>query len=143
MMWPRAASGYRGSRHDAKWRRLVLCVNISFVLQEGGMLATHRHESILGGSRVEHMLSHAAEHRVAALDQEQNVVPAPPAARRSAAPPAATRSAAPSGEASQPSSSVVALLAVWKGVAIEHMAETLLGMTAAERSQLREQYARQ
>ncbi|DBA89967.1 TPA: hypothetical protein ACH3X2_004343 [Trebouxia sp. C0005] len=100
------------------------------LLQEGGMLATHRHESILGGSRVEQMLSNAAERR--ASGQQQAVAPGLSSARRIAA-----------SDGTRCRLNVVALLATWKHVSIEQMAQTLLGMTAAERTQLRNKYTGQ
>jgi len=75
------------------------------------MLATHRHESILGGSRVEQMLSSAR--RAAVSDSTSSRL------------------------------NVVELLATWKRVSVEQMAQTLLGMTAAERTQLRNEYTGQ
>ena len=108
----------------------VMVVNRACVSQEGGMLATHRHESILGGSRVEQMLSDAAERR--ASGQQQAVAPGLSSARLVAV----------SGSTSS-RLNVVALLATWKNVSVEQMAQTLLGMTAAERTQLRNEYAGQ
>ncbi|KAL0045771.1 hypothetical protein WJX82_003975 [Trebouxia sp. C0006] len=100
------------------------------LLQEGGMLATHRHESILGGSRVEQMLSNAAEQR--ASGQQPAAAPGLSSAGRVA-------------ESDNTSSrlNVVELLATWKHVSVEQMAQTLLGMTAAERTQLRNEYTGQ
>ncbi len=94
------------------------------------MLATHRHESILGGSRVEQMLSNAAERR--ASGQQQAVAPGLPSTRRVAV-----------SDSTSSRLNVVALLATWKHVSVEQMAQTLLGMTAAERTQLRNEYTRQ
>ncbi len=100
--------------------------------QEGGMLATHRHESILGGSRVEQMLSNAAEQRAGELEQQQAVAPGLSSARRAAV-----------SDSTSSRLNVVELLATWKRVSVEQMAQTLLGMTAAERTQLRNEYTGQ
>ena len=108
----------------------VVIVNRACVSQEGGMLATHRHESILGGSRVEQMVSNAAEQR--ASGQQPAAAPGLSSAGRVA-------------ESDNTSSrlNVVELLATWKHVSVEQMAQTLLGMTAAERTQLRNEYTGQ
>lgn len=108
----------------------VVIVNRAYISQEGGMLATHRHESILGGSRVEQMLSNAAEQR--ASGQQPAAAPGLSSAGRVA-------------ESDNTSSrlNVVELLATWKHVSVEQMAQTLLGMTAAERTQLRNEYTGQ
>ncbi|DBA73362.1 TPA: hypothetical protein ACH3X1_011407 [Trebouxia sp. C0004] len=100
------------------------------LLQEGGMLATHRHESILGGSRVEQMLSNAAEQR--ASGRQQAAAFGLSSARRVAV-----------SDSTSIRLNVVALLATWKHVSVEQMAQTLLGMTAAERTQLRNEYTGQ
>lgn len=103
------------------------------------MLATHRHESILGGSRVERMLSHAAELRVSALD------PASPFG--GLAEPTYARQCTVARRSTEANSrtelSAVSLIAAWKEVTVEQMARDLLGMTAQQRTQLREQYAGQ
>ena len=112
------------------------------------MLATHRHEAILGGSRVERMLSNAAEQRALQSEPElaQGKSRAQPAVRQSHSRPARV---VPSASADVPSESpsqeptALALLAAWKGMALEQMASTLLGMSAEERKRLREQYAGQ
>ena len=108
----------------------VVIVNRACISQEGGMLATHRHESILGGSRVEQMLSNAAEQR--ASGQQPAAAPG-------------LSSAGWVAESDNTSSrlNVVELLATWKHVSVEQMAQTLLGMTAAERTQLRNEYTGQ
>ena len=119
-------------------------------MQNGGMLATHRHETILGGSRVERLLSNAAEQRAAEVDSELG--PSRPLRRSSASRQMARADAPANGHepraravvtsaASSQSLSAVALLAAWKHVTVEQMARTLLDMTVEERTLLREQYA--
>ena len=111
------------------------------------MLATHRHEAILGGSRVERMLSNAAEQRLVASEPEA-------AHGASLRPPntvQASRSE-PSRVVQEPLGGVpsesfsqeqtaLALLAAWKDMSWEQMARMLLDMSAEERTHLREQYA--
>ena len=142
MFWPdlltQQISNHRTFSHEIAISQIkafaakdkVVIVNRTSVSQEGGMLATHRHESILGGSRVEQMLSNAAERR--ASGQQQAVAPGLSSARRIAA-----------SDGTRCRLNVVALLATWKHVSIEQMAQTLLGMTAAERTQLRNKYTGQ
>ena len=79
------------------------------------------------------MLSSAAEHKVAASEH----APLEPRGRTSARP-----TAVPCKESSRQGVSVVGLLAAWKDVTLQQMARTLLGMTAAERTELRKQYAK-
>lgn len=111
------------------------------------MLATHRHEAILGGSRVERMLSNAAEQRLVVSEPEF----APGASLRAANTMQAIRGE-PSGVVQEPSGDMsseslsqeptaLALLAAWKDTSLEQMARMLLDMSAEERMHLREQYA--
>ena len=110
------------------------------------MLATHQHESILGGSTVERMLSNAAERKVARSGNANR--PSRSTARRQdtcAPSEVAPRGTIAVGHAQSSSSSqepsAVALLAAWKNLTLEQMAKVLLDMTADERTHLREQYA--
>lgn len=111
------------------------------------MLATHRHEAILGGSRVERMLSDAAEQRLVASESEF-------AHSASLRPPSTMQAnrGEPSRVVQEMSEDVrsesfsqeptaLALLAAWKHVSLEQMARTLLDMSSEERTHLREQYA--
>ena len=102
------------------------------------MLATHRHESVLGGSRVESMLSHAAEQRVAQLD---NIHAQPDAACTART--LASSNAASLQPASNAPASVVSILAAWQDITIAQMAQALLDMTGEQRTLLRQQYAGQ
>lgn len=109
----------------------------ALLLQEGGVLATHRHESLLGGSRVERLLSHAAEQRATAQDMAARGAAAAAQVR------AAMRDSQTASDSSGPALSIVTLLASWKGVSAVQMAHELLDMTAEQRTSLRQQYAGQ
>ena len=103
------------------------------------MLATHRHESILGGSRVESMLSHAAEQRAAELDTN---IHAQSNAARTARDIGSSSSVVVQPASGAPTS-VVSILAAWQGITIAQMAQKLLDMTVEQRTLLRQQYAGQ
>lgn len=116
------------------------------LLQTGGMLATHRHEAILGGSRVERMLSNAAEQRAVLSEPElaQGISMRQTGAGQSHSRPARvvpTPSSDVPSEAPSQQPTALALLAAWKGMTLEQMASTLLSMSAEERMRLRQQYA--
>lgn len=113
------------------------------------MLATHRHEAILGGSRVERMLSNAAEQRSVASEPElaHGMLSRPSSTMQpnTGGPSRVVQEAsedvtAPSESSSQ-EPTALALLAAWKNISLEQMATRLLDMSAEERTQLREQYA--
>lgn len=116
-------------------------------VQEGGMLATHRHEAILGGSRVERMLSNAAEQRLVASEPElahgASLRP-PDTMQASRGEPSRvveeSSGNVPSKSFSQEPTSL-AILAAWKDMSPEQMARMLLDMSAEERTHLRKQYA--
>ena len=110
------------------------------------MLATHQHETILGGSTVEQMLSNAAEQRAARFGVVQQPSRSTAGRHNTCAPVPpefAPRSIVAGGHAQTSSQepSAVALLAAWKNLTIEQMAKVLLDMTPGERTHLREQYA--
>lgn len=116
-------------------------------MQEGGMLATHRHEAILGGSRVERMLSNAAEQRSVASEPAHGMPSRPSNTMQPnrGGPSRVVQEVsedvtAPSASSSQ-EPTALALLAAWKNISLEQMATRLLNMNAEERTQLREQYA--
>lgn len=117
------------------------------MVQEGGMLATHRHEAILGGSRVERMLSNAAEQKAVLSEPglAQGAAVRQPGAwqsqRGGVERVVLQASADVPRESPGQEATALALLAAWKGMTLELMAETLLGMNAEERTRLREQYA--
>ena len=118
-------------------------------MQEGGMLATHRHEAILGGSRVERMLSNAAEQRSVALEPElahgrlsrQLNAMQPNTGGPSGVVQEVSEDVTVPSESSSQEPIALALLATWKNISQEQMARELLNMNAEERTQLREQYA--
>lgn len=99
-------------------------VDIHNVVQEGGMLATHRHEAILGGSRVERMLSNAAEQRAVLSEPElaQSTALRQPDARQSHRGRLARGDNVPRASTDVPSEipsqepSVLALLAAWQSI---------------------------
>ena len=111
------------------------------------MLATHQHEAILGGSRVERMLSNAAEQRLVASEPESAhgaSLRQPNTMQANMGEPSRVVQE-PSGDmpsesfSQEPSS--LAILAAWKHMSLEQMARMLLDMSAEERTHLREQYA--
>lgn len=113
------------------------------------MLATHRHEAILGGSRVERMLSNAAEKRsIASQPELAHGMPSRPSNTMQpniGGPSKVVREVVedvtvPNDSASQ-EPTALSLLAAWKNISLEQMARMLLNMNAEERTQLREQYA--
>ena len=114
------------------------------LMQEGGMLATHRHEAILGGSRVERMLSNAAEQRLVASEPEFASLRPPNSTQASRGEPSRVVQEPSGGVPSESFSqqpTALALLAAWKDMPLEQMARMLLDMSAEERTHLREQYA--
>ena len=98
------------------------------------MLASHKHEHLLGGSRVEARLSSAAEQKAAAQEGCSDAYMTNHGAS----------SDQPSlvGEAAQ-AACVIRLLAAWKKVSVEQMAQRLLESTPRQRTEMREEYAKQ
>ena len=100
------------------------------------MLASHRHEHLLGGSSVERHLSGAAERQAAAAEALAQAQ-------------ATDQAGGPNAErhrklnSSDSATRVIAMLATWKHVAVEEMAHTLLNMTSQQRMAFREECAAQ
>lgn len=94
------------------------------------MLASHRHEQLLGGSKTEAHLSNKAEQRVAAAEGASNSH-------------LTGRKRVVAGSSADHAACVIEMLAVWKSVAVEQMAKTLLELTPRQRSEMRQECARQ
>lgn len=96
------------------------------------MLASHRHEHLLGGSAVERHLSGAAERQAAAAEALAQAQ----ATDHAGGPNAEKHRKLNSAESA---TRVIALLATWKHVAVQEMAQTLLDMTSQQRTALRQE----
>lgn len=98
------------------------------------MLASHKHEQLLGGSRVEARLSSAAEQKAAA---QEGCLDAYMASHVGSSDQQSLTST------SAGAACVIRLLAAWKNVSIEQMAQRLLDLTPRQRTEMREEYAKQ
>lgn len=95
------------------------------------MLASHRHEQVLGGSKVEAHLSDIAEKQaVAAVGAVDMYLAAHP-------------NAAVNSSSAEQGKYVLEVLALWRNVGVEQMAHMLLEMTPQQRTETRQNCAMQ